>query len=230
MTRVERAGTRTLGRRAGLTLGEMEWPLAPQPRGPSCWPHTRCGWPTPAGRGWTLRPWPWGSWPPCWRCGPCAGGRPPAPLLPLLLAGALAGLAVGTKYVALLALPAALVPFAAAAPRRLRPGPRRAPGRRPALSAGGGNRLLGHQPGPLSRPAGRPPRQPGLPHHPGGGDALALPRVPVPGPGGGRGDRPRGVAAGLPGRGGPDPPRAPPSRVRTGRRRWPWAPWPACWL
>ena len=39
---------------------------------------------------------------------------PPAPLLPLLLAGALAGLAVGTKYVALLALPAALVPFAAA--------------------------------------------------------------------------------------------------------------------
>ena len=39
---------------------------------------------------------------------------PSAPLLPLLLAGALAGLAVGTKYVALLALPAALVPFAAA--------------------------------------------------------------------------------------------------------------------
>ena len=35
-------------------------------------------------------------------------------LLPLLLAGATAGLAVGTKYVALLALPAALVPFAAA--------------------------------------------------------------------------------------------------------------------
>ena len=107
-------------------------------------------------------------------------------------------------------------PSPAAVRARLRPGPHRAPGRRPALPAGGGNRLLGHQPGPLPRShragsasawTSSPPRRRDM--------RWRLPRLPVPGPGGGGGDRPRGVAPGLPGRRGPDPPRAPqPGLVR----------------